>query len=56
METRLRTGFYKPIFDDLHIQQFISDLDANITVIGSGNFDAGKRILVNWLVSRNREV
>ena len=55
METKLRTGFYKPIFSDSQIQQFLSDLDANITAIGSGNFESGKRILVDWLVSRNRE-
>lgn len=55
METKLRRGFYKPIFDEEFTRQFIADLDANITAIGSGNFEAGKRILVNWLVSRNRE-
>lgn len=56
METKLRSGFYKPMFDEAFTQRFIADLDANITAIGSGNFESGKRILINWLVSRNREV
>lgn len=55
METKLRSGFYKPMFDEAFTQQFIADLDANITLIGSGNLESGKRILINWLVSRNRE-
>lgn len=56
MEIKLRDGFYKPMFSDAFTRQFLSDLDANITAIGSGNLESGKRILVNWLVSRNREV